>query len=148
MIIATASAIVGRLFYSRTSHTQQLLLLRRLVNSLDPGAPRASPLNQHDVGRDQEGGGAVQLLHRGPSDHPPFLARPPPQLLYDCVDGRPYDKPRARRLANTRNRLGRHLPAGGRSCLSHTLPDRAQPMVDDLLILIAHQCEGALNPSV
>jgi hypothetical protein len=39
-------------------------------------------------------------------------------------------------MASPPLRLGRHLPARDRGWQSHPLPDRAQPVVNDLLVLI------------
>ena len=89
------------------------------------------------MGRDEEGGRTVELFHRGPAYPAPLLAVARHRLLHVRLDDRPIDQPRTPRVASAGLRLGRHLPACGRGWQSHPLSDRAQPMVDDLLVLIA-----------
>jgi hypothetical protein len=89
------------------------------------------------VGRNQEGGRAVQLLHRGPADSAPLLAVAHHRLLPVRDDDCFLDQPGTLGMADPRSRLGRHFPARGRRWEPYTLPDRAQSVVDDLLVLIA-----------
>lgn len=115
----------------------QLLFLRRPVDSPVPGAPRAPLLVQHHVGRDEERGRTVQLFHRGPAHPAPFLAGARHQLSHVRDDRRVHDRPRTLRVADPWRRLGRYLPACDRRWEPYLIPDRAQSLVDDLLILIA-----------
>jgi hypothetical protein len=115
----------------------QLLFLRRPVDSPVPGAPRAPLLVQHHVGRDEERGRTVELLHRGPAHPAPFLAGARHQLSHVRDDHRVHDRPCALRVADPWRRLGGYLPACDRRWEPYLIPDRTQPLVDDFLILIA-----------
>jgi hypothetical protein len=114
----------------------QLLFLRRPVDSPVPGAPRAPILVQHHVGRDEERGRKVQLLHRGPAHPAPFLAGVHHQLSHVRDDRCVLDQPCTPRVADPWCRLGGYLPACGRRWEPYLIPDRTQSLVDDLLILI------------
>ena len=120
----------------RAAHNQ-LLFLRRPVDSPVPGSPRPPVLVQHHVGRDEERSREVELLHRGSAHPAPFLAGPHHQLSHVCDDRCVLDQPCTARVANPWPQLGRYLPACRRRWESHLIPDRTQPLVDDLFILIA-----------
>ena len=114
----------------------QLLFLRRPVDSPFPGAPRAPLLVQHHVGRDEERGRTVEFLHRGPAHPAPFLAGLRNQLSHVRDDHRVLDQPCTLRVADSRRRLGRYLPACRRRWEPYLISDRTQSLVNDLLILM------------
>jgi hypothetical protein len=89
------------------------------------------------VGRDEERGRAVELLHRGPAHPAPFLAGIRHQLSHVRDDYCVLDRPCTLRVADPWRRLGGYLPACDRRWEPHLIPDRTQSLVDDILILIA-----------
>ena len=94
-----------------TSPHRQLFLLRRAQYPPVPGAARAPLLVQHHMGRDQEGGRAVELLAGGPQDPQALLALARHQHSVLRRDGRPRHGRSPRRLAHLRLGLGRYRAA-------------------------------------
>lgn len=113
----------------------QLLLLRRTRDSAFAVNPGAFVQLQHDVGRYGQGGRALEFLQGGAQNLQALLV-PPARLRHHP---RRHDHLRnvacTPRMARRWLSMGRHLPTRDRHWMPYPLPDRAQPVVDDLLVL-------------